>query len=114
MYANTENSTQQITVECYEKIDFKGKKITINQNHANLEKILESSGFDAPISSIRIVRGADLPSDGTEVAFYGQPDFEGLRLPIQMDPKYKQIDLPNLLEFQEDLDFFISSIKIEN
>lgn len=114
MHTNTEDNTRNITVECYEKIDFKGKKLTIDSDNANLNKSLESFDFDTPISSIRIVRKAEHHSVSTEVMLYGKPDFEGIRLPIHIDPKHKKIELPNLLEMQQDLDFSISSIKIEN
>jgi len=114
MNTNTENRTDPITVECFEKIDFKGKILTINQDNANLEDSLKSLGFGTPISSIRIVRKAEHTSVGTEVMLYGKPDFEGIRLPIHIDPKHRKIELPNLLEMQQNLDFSISSIKIEN
>lgn len=114
MHTRTENRTDPITVECFEKIDFKGKILTINQDNANIEDSLEALGFGTPISSIRIVRKAENTSVDTEVTLYGKPDFEEIRLPIHIDPKHKKIELPNLLEMQQNLDFSISSIKIEN
>ena len=93
-------------VECFEETKFRGKKVCIVQTNENLQESLDRSGFENPISSMRIYKGTDCPPDGGEVVFYEKPNFTGHFLPIQLEPKSLMKEIP---EFNKT----ILSIKME-
>ncbi len=96
---------KMLTVECYEHVKFKGKKITILKDIANLQEQIASAGFEDKISSVRVIKDLDFLSVDTQVVLHGNPNFSGVILPIRMEPDVSKIDLPNLKELS------ISSIK---
>ncbi len=113
MNERMKSATIPIIVECYEQVEFKGRKITVFQDMANLQDSLERSGFENRISSIRILKGQNFPPDGAEIVFYGHPDFEGVSLPIRMETMEYKKELPNLHPLLQNIGNSISSIKIE-
>ncbi len=105
--------TIPMIVDCYEHAEFEGRKITILRDIANLRDKQGRSWFEDRISSIRIFKGPDFPPDGAEVVFYEHPDFEGVSLPIRMEPMEYKKELPNLHLLSQSFGDSISSIKIE-
>lgn len=105
--------TVPLIVDCYEHVEFKGKKITILRDIANLRDPQGGTWFEDRISSIRIFKGPDFPPDGAEVIFYEHPDFEGAPFHIRMEPSEFKKELPNLHLLPQSIGDTISSIKIE-
>ncbi len=105
--------TIPMIVDCYEHVEFKGKKITILRDIANLRDPQGRSWFEDRISSIRIFKGPNFPPDGAEVVFYEHPDFEGQKLHIRMEPSEYKKELPNLHLLPQSFGDSISAIKIE-
>ena len=105
--------TIPMIVDCYEHVEFEGRKITILRDIANLRDKQGRSWFEDRISSIRIFKSTDFPDDGAEVVFYEHPDFEGASLPIRMEPMEYKKELPNLHLLPQSFGDSISSIKIE-
>lgn len=105
--------TIPMIVDCYEHVEFKGKKITILRDIANLRDPQGGTWFEDRISSIRIFKGPDFPPDGAEVIFYEHPDFEGTPLHIRMEPSEFKKELPNLHLLPQSFGDSISAIKIE-
>ncbi len=105
--------TVPLIVDCYEHVEFKGKKITILRDIANLRDPQGGTWFEDRISSIRIFKGPDFPPDGAEVIFYEHPDFEGAPFHIRMEPSEFKKELPNLHLLPQSIGDTVSSIKIE-
>ena len=105
--------TIPLIVDCYEHVEFRGRKITILRDIANLRDAQGGSWFEDRISSIRIFKGPDFPRDGAEVVFYEHPDFEGASIPIRMEPSEYKKELPNLHLLPQNFGDSISAIKIE-
>ena len=105
--------TIPLIVDCYEHVEFRGRKITILRDIANLRDAQGGTWFEDRISSIRIFKGPDFPRDGAEVVFYEHPDFEGAPLPIRMEPSEYKKELPNLHLLPQNFGDSISAIKIE-
>lgn len=105
--------TIPLIVDCYEHVEFKGKKITILRDIANLRDPQGGTWFEDRISSIRIFKGPDFPPDGAEVIFYEHPDFEGTPLSIRMEPSEFKKEFPNLHLLPQNFGDSISAIKIE-
>ena len=105
--------TIPLIVDCYEHVEFRGRKITILRDIANLRDAQGRSWFEDRISSIRIFKGPDFPSDGAEVVFYEHPDFEGASLPVRMEPMEYKKELPNLHLLPQSFGDSISAVKIE-
>ena len=105
--------TIPIIVECYEHVEYKGKKITILRDIANLRDPQGGTWFEDRISSIRIFKGPNFPPDGAEVVFYEHPDFEGGQLIIRMEPQEYKKEIPNLHLLPQNFGDSISAIKIE-
>lgn len=96
---------KMLTVECYEHVEFKGKKITILQDIENLQEQLTSAGFEDKISSVRVIKDLGFLSIDTQVVLHGNPNFSGVCLPIRMEPDVSMIHLPDLKKLP------VSSIK---
>ena len=111
--AGPEWGTIPLIVDCYEHVEFRGKKITILRDIANLRDPQGGTWFEDRISSIRIFKGPDFPRDGAEVVFYEHPDFEGASIPIRMEPSEYKKELPNLHLLPQNFGDSISAIKIE-
>ena len=111
--AGPEWGTIPLIVDCYEHVEFRGKKITILRDIANLRDPQGGSWFEDRISSIRIFKGPDFPRDGAEVVFYEHPEFEGASIPIRMEPSEYKKELPNLHLIPQNFGDSISAIKIE-
>ena len=111
--AGPEWGTVPLIVDCYEHVEFRGKKITILRDIANLRDPQGGTWFEDRISSIRIFKGPDFPRDGAEVVFYEHPDFEGGSIPIRMEPSEYKKELPNLHLLPQNFGDSISAIKIE-
>ena len=111
--AGPEWGTIPLIVDCYEHVEFRGKKITILRDIANLRDPQGGTWFEDRISSIRIFKGPDFPRDGAEVVFYEHPDFEGGSIPIRMEPSEYKKELPNLHLLPQNFGDSISAIKIE-
>ena len=105
--------TIPLIVDCYEHVEFQGRKITILRDIANLRDAQGGTWFEDRISSIRIFKGPDFPSHGAEVVFYEHPDFEGAPLPIRMEPSEYKKELPNLHLLPQNFGDSISAVKIE-
>ena len=105
--------TIPLIVDCYEHVEFRGKKITILRDIANLRDAQGGSWFEDRISSIRIFKGPDFPRDGAEVVFYEHPEFEGASIPIRMEPSEYKKELPNLHLLPQNFGDSISAVKIE-
>ena len=105
--------TIPMIVDCYEHVDFRGRKITILRDIANLRDAQGGTWFEDRISSIRIFKGPDFPPDGAEVVFYEHPDFEGAPLAIRMEPMDYKKELPNLHLLPQNFGDSISAVKIE-
>ena len=105
--------TIPLIVDCYEHVEFRGKKITILRDIANLRDPQGGTWFEDRISSIRIFKGPDFPRDGAEVVFYEHPEFEGASIPIRMEPSEYKKELPNLHLLPQNFGDSISAIKIE-
>ncbi len=105
--------TIPLIVDCYEHVEFKGKKITILRDIANLRDPQGGTWFEDRISSIRIFKGPDFPPDGAEVIFYEHPEFEGAPFHIRMEPSEFKKELPNLHLLPQNIGDTISAIKIE-
>ncbi|MDE0682266.1 MAG: beta/gamma crystallin-related protein [Candidatus Poribacteria bacterium] len=111
--AGPEWGTIPLIVDCYEHVEFRGKKITILRDIANLRDPQGGTWFEDRISSIRIFKGPDFPRDGAEVVFYEHPEFEGASIPIRMEPSEYKKELPNLHLLPQNFGDSISAIKIE-
>lgn len=111
--AGPEWGTIPLIVDCYEHVEFRGKKITILRDIANLRDPQGGTWFEDRISSIRIFKGPDFPRDGAEVVFYEHPEFEGGSIPIRMEPSEYKKELPNLHLLPQNFGDSISAIKIE-
>ena len=105
--------TIPLIVDCYEHVEFRGRKITILRDIANLRDAQGGTWFEDRISSIRIFKGPDFPRNGAEVVFYEHPDFEGAPLPIRMEPLDYKRELPNLHLLPQNFGDSISAVKIE-
>ena len=105
--------TIPLIVDCYEHVEFRGRKITILRDIANLRDPQGGTWFEDRISSIRIFKGPDFPRDGAEVVFYEHPEFEGASIPIRMEPSEYKKELPNLHLLPQNFGDSISAIKIE-
>ena len=105
--------TIPLIVDCYEHVEFRGKKITILRDIANLRDPQGGTWFEDRISSIRIFKGPDFPPDGAEVIFYEHPEFEGAPFHIRMEPSEFKKELPNLHLLPQNIGDTISAIKIE-
>ena len=105
--------TIPLIVDCYEHVEFRGRKITILRDIINLRDPQGGSWFEDRISSIRIFKGPDFPRDSAEVVFYEHPEFEGVGIPIRMEPSEYKKELPNLHLLPVNFGDTISSIKIE-
>lgn len=105
--------TIPLIVDCYEHVEFRGKKITILRDIINLRDPQGGTWFEDRISSIRIFKGPDFPRDGAEVVFYEHPEFEGASIPIRMEPSEYKKELPNLHLLPQNFGDSISAIKIE-
>ena len=105
--------TIPLIVDCYEHVEFRGKKITILRDISNLRDPQGGTWFEDRISSIRIFKGPDFPRDGAEVVFYEHPEFEGASIPIRMEPSEYKKELPNLHLLPQNFGDSISAIKIE-
>ena len=101
-----ETTTYLFIVECYERSKCEGKKITILQTTENLQDILDRSGFEDGIASVRIVKLSGCPREGGEVTFYENPNFKGVTLPCDLGPDVIVEEIP-------DYKGQILSIKIE-
>ena len=111
--AGPEWGTIPLIVDCYEHVEFRGKKITILRDIANLRDPQGGTWFEDRISSIRIFKGPDFPRDGAEVVFYEHPEFEGASIPIRMETSEYKKELPNLHLLPQNFGDSISAIKIE-
>ncbi len=105
--------TIPLIVDCYEHVEFRGRKITILRDIINLRDPQGGSWFEDRISSIRIFKGPDFPRDGAEVVFYEHPEFEGIGIPIRLEPSEYKKELPNLHLLPVNFGDTISAIKIE-
>lgn len=105
--------TIPVIVDCFEHVEFKGKKITILRDIANLRDPQGGTWFEDRISSIRMFKGPDFPPDGAEVVFYEHPDFEGGKLQVRMEPSEFKKEFPNLHLLPQSFGDSISAIKIE-
>ncbi len=105
--------TIPLIVHCYEHVEFRGKKITILRDIANLRTPQGGTWFEDRISSVQIFKGPNFPSDGADVVFYEHPEFEGQRLMIRMEPQDYKKELPNLHLLPQSFGDTISAIKIE-
>ncbi len=105
--------TIPLIVDCYEHVEFRGRKITILRDIINLRDPQGGTWFEDRISSIRIFKGPDFPRDGAEVVFYEHPEFEGASIPIRMEPSEYKKELPNLHLLPQNFGDSISAIKIE-
>ena len=105
--------TIPLIVDCYEHVEFRGRKITILRDIINLRDPQGGSWFEDRISSIRIFKGPDFPPDGAEVVFYEHPEFEGVGIPIRLEPSEYKKELPNLHLLPVNFGDTISAIKIE-
>jgi regulation of enolase protein 1 (concanavalin A-like superfamily) len=101
--------TIPLIVECYQHVEYKGRKVTVLRDIAHTGEL----GIHDQISSIRIFKGPDFPREGAEVSFYQHVDFEGARLPIRMRPEDYKKEVPNLHLLPQNFGDMISSIKIE-
>lgn len=93
-------------VECYELPKCGGRKVTILQTTENLQDILDHSGFEDGIASVRIVKLPGCPREGGEVTFYEYPNFSGVTLSCNLE-------LDIIVEEIPDYKAQILSIKIE-
>ena len=99
-----ETTIYPFIVECYDGPKCDGKKVTILQTTENLQDILDRSGFEDGIASVRIVK---LPGyEGGEVTFYENPNFSGVTLSCDLESEVIVEEIP-------DYRAQILSIKIE-
>ena len=101
--------TVPVVVECYEHVDYGGRKITILRDIAHTGDL----GIHDSISSIKIFKGPDFPSYGTDIHFFEHIDFEGAKLSIRMEPSEYKKEIPNLHVLPQNFADMISSVKIE-
>lgn len=105
--------TTPLIVECYQDVEFRGRKLTVLRDVANLRDAQGRTWFEDRISSIRILKGPHCPRDGADVIFYEHPDFEGESLTVRMNPMDFKKELPNLHILPDNFGDSISAIKIE-
>ncbi len=105
--------TIPLIVDCYEHTEFRGRKITILRDIANLRDAQGGTWFEDRISSIRLFKGPDFPPHGVDVVFYEHPEFEGASLSVRMEPMEYKKELPNLHLLPQNFGDSISAIKIE-
>ena len=111
--AGPEWGTTPLIVECYQDVEFRGRKLTVLRDIANLRDAQGQSWFEDRISSIRILKGPHCPSEGADVIFYEHPDFEGESLTVRMNPMDFKKELPNLHLLPDSFGDTISAVKIE-
>ncbi|MFQ6041646.1 MAG: beta/gamma crystallin-related protein [Candidatus Poribacteria bacterium] len=97
-------------IELYRLPDFKGFYATVLRDLANTEEI----GLNDAITSIRIYKGPDCPSEGFRIILYQRPNFEGESLPIEISQMDYKKEIPDLRVIPETIGNAISSIKIES
>ena len=103
---NKETTTYPFIVECYDRPKCGGKKVTILQTTDNLQDILDRSGFEDGIASVRIVKLQGCPREGGVVTFYENPNFKGVTLSCDLESEIIVEEIP-------DYRAQILSIKIE-
>jgi len=101
--------TIPVIMELYQHPYFQGNYITVLRDVANCEEM----GLNKAISSVRIFKGPDFPSEGCRVTFFEKPEFEGASLPIHMTKKDSRRDIDNLHALPKNFGNIISSIKVE-
>ena len=101
--------TIPLIVECYQDVNFMGRKITVLRDVAHTDEL----GLHDLISSVRIFKGPDFPPSGAEVIFFEHIDFEGARLPIRITQTEFKKEIPDLHLLPQSFGNIISSIKIE-
>ena len=99
-------ATYPFIVECYDQPKCGGKKVVILQTTENLQDVLDRSGFEDGIASVRVIRGPDCTPNGGEVSFYENPDFTGVTLACDLGSEIIVEEIP-------DYKAQILSIKIE-
>jgi len=96
-------------IELYRLPDFKGFHATVLRDLADTKEI----GLNEAITSIRIYKGPDCPSEGFRIILYRLPNFEGESLPIEISPVDYKKEIPDLRLLPETIGNVISAIKIE-
>jgi hypothetical protein len=96
-------------IELYRLPNFKGFYATVLRDQTNTEEI----GLIEGITSIRIYKGPDCPSEGFRIILYRRPNFEGESLPIEISKMDYKKEIPDLRALPETIGNSIASIKIE-
>ena len=96
-------------IELYRQPHFQGFYSTVLRDQANTAEI----GLIDGISSIRIYKGPDCPSEGFRVFLYRLPNFEGESLPIEISKMDYKKEIPDLRLLPETIGNSIASIKFE-
>ena len=106
--------TIPVVVECYEHVNFEGRKITILRDVANLRDAQGGTWFEDMVSSIRVFKGPNFPPTPVDIIFYEHPEFEGAQLPIHMYPTDRVKEISNLHLLPQDFGDSVSAIKIQS
>ena len=102
--------TIPLIVDVYRGVNFRGRMATVLRDISNTAEI----AMQDVISSVRIRRGPNFPSEGCKVIFYEHTNFEGQTLPVELTPVDYYKELPNLHTQPRFFGDIISSIKIES
>lgn len=106
--AGPEWGTIPYIVECYQHVDYKGRKVTVVRDIPHTANL----GIHDAVSSVRIFKGPNAPLEGGEIILYEHINFEGAKLPIPMRPMDFRKEIPNLHVLPQSFGDIISSIKI--
>ena len=101
--------TVPLILECYEHSEFRGRNITVLRDVPHTGAL----GLHDSISSVRILKGPDFPSEGAQVTFFEHVDFEGAKLSIPMRSTDYKKEISNFGYLPQHFNDVVSSIKIE-
>ena len=97
-----------IVIETYNWPNFGGRRQTIVRDIPNTREI----GQENTISAIKIYKGPNFPRKGCRITFYSEPNFAGLRMPIEMRSTEHYKEFPSLDDLPHSIGNDISSIDI--
>ncbi|MDE0020243.1 MAG: beta/gamma crystallin-related protein [Candidatus Poribacteria bacterium] len=97
-----------VVIETFNWPNFGGRRQTIVRDIPDTTEI----GQENTISSIKIYKGPNFPRRGCRITFYSEPNFAGLRMPIEMRSTEPYKEFPNLDDLPHSIGNDISSIDI--
>ena len=97
-----------VVIETYNWPNFGGRRQTIVRDIPDTREI----GQENTISAIKIYKGPNFPRKGCRITFYSEPNFAGLRMPIEMRSTEHYKEFPSLDDLPHSIGNDISSIDI--